>query len=1182
MLRAAFLRAVAARSRAYRVISLASASVALLGMTAQAGTPVSFDRQANGQQMSDTYLDGNNQQQTYTWTWNDNANWSQSRVDSTDPAGNPIELQPSNWSQDTAPNGDYDVSLGGAQITDDISVNVDTLSLSGELDILGGQTLNITNGSLVNNGTISIDWDDAGLGTALNFSADASISGKGTIVLNNDNAQLNTDSGATVTIGADQTINGDGQISGAFINNGAITSTVAAGSISITGTLTNNNSLNALNGSTLSFNGTMTNNGSIGSEGSNTNSNLVLSGTINNGSAGEIDVGSNLYLESATINGGRVLATFADAYIQVSGNSVVNNADFELGGQDKMDILGGTTMTFGGTTTVQNYGTITVNSDNSGLGTALNFSSDISITGEGDILLTQSGAGSQFNADSGVTVTLGAQQTLHGTGDVNAAIINKGTISADVSGASLDLSSYGIENDNVMQALNGSTMNIDSITITNTNGQITASDVSSIVLTSATIDGGQVNTFTNSYVNWNNCTMTGSIELSGVQNIVAGSTTTMTGTALANNGQIVVNPDQELLGTSLSFDADTDLTGNGEILLNAPISGAQINVSDTHVLTVESGQIIDGQGEINGNVLNKGRITANVAGQTLALTSPLGIGNQGTLSAINGATLELSNTITNYASISADASSTLALNEATVTNQSPGSMTIAGQLSMLQSTIDGGSVDLSAAGASGVVSSEATIENTTFTLGNGNHFDIQGGSTLIFDGTMNITNNGTITVDSDLASLGTALNINADMTIGGSGDILLANGASASQFNTTNSSTVTLGASQTLHGSGAINAAMIDQGTISADTVGGAISLSSYDVENDHIMQASNQSTLDINSITVTNTSGQINASNQSAVLISSATIIGGTVSASANSHVDWSNSTMSGALTLSGLQNIPSGNTITANGPTLTNNGKIIINSDVGGLGTALDIDSDLTLNGSGQILLNLAGTGAQLNVINSHTLTVGANQLIDGQGTISGNIINQGTIRADVKGQTLEIGNAITNSGKLDVAGGTLLLDAGLTGASVRAQLFSGSNGGAWNGSGIISSLAPSHKGTAVGYTSSNSTYTLMYTWLGDTDLNGVVNNTDLLAISPAGTTWSTGDFNYDGKANQDDYALFMLGAAESNGRNISLAVPEPGVTCALGGLALSGLLKRKKQPARRLCYTRLLFCCKAKNLC
>jgi hypothetical protein len=234
-------------------------------------------------------------------------------------------------------------------------------------------------------------------------------------------------------------------------------------------------------------------------------------------------------------------------------------------------------------------------------------------------------------------------------------------------------------------------------------------------------------------------------------------------------------------------------------------------------------------------------------------------------------------------------------------------------------------------------------------------------------------------------------------------------------------------------------------------------------------------------------------------------------------------------------------------NGSILTNNGKLVINPEQNSYGTALNFDSDALLNGSGEILLNQAGIAAQLNVINNHTLTIGADQLIDGTGQINGALINHGTIRADAEGQTLEITSAITNLGKLDVTSGVLLLDQGLNGTSILAQLRSGSN----NGNGIFSSLAVTQRGTAVGYTNNGAAYTFVYTWLGDANLNGSVDNADLSAISATGTNWSTGDFNYDGKVDQDDYALFMLGDAESAGLNISKTVPEPSVM--LGGILL-----------------------------
>jgi hypothetical protein len=82
-------------------------------------------------------------------------------------------------------------------------------------------------------------------------------------------------------------------------------------------------------------------------------------------------------------------------------------------------------------------------------------------------------------------------------------------------------------------------------------------------------------------------------------------------------------------------------------------------------------------------------------------------------------------------------------------------------------------------------------------------------------------------------------------------------------------------------------------------------------------------------------------------------------------------------------------------------------------------------------------------------------------------------------------------------------------------------------------------------------------MFTWLGDANLDGVVDSSDLAMMSPTGTTWQTGDFNYDGIVNADDYALFMLGAAYGN-VNISTTLPEP----AAIGLILPALLYCRRQ--------------------
>ena len=122
-----------------------------------------------------------------------------------------------------------------------------------------------------------------------------------------------------------------------------------------------------------------------------------------------------------------------------------------------------------------------------------------------------------------------------------------------------------------------------------------------------------------------------------------------------------------------------------------------------------------------------------------------------------------------------------------------------------------------------------------------------------------------------------------------------------------------------------------------------------------------------------------------------------------------------------------------------------------------------------------------------------------------------------------------------------------------------------GAWDLPGITSSSAadnPNHA-TALGCSQNGDEVIIKYTWIGDANLDGVVNSADLSAMAASGTMWSQGDFNYDGKVNADDYALFMLGAAESNGENISMTLPEPTLVLSLAGLAA---MYHRRHRARR----------------
>jgi hypothetical protein len=219
-------------------------------------------------------------------------------------------------------------------------------------------------------------------------------------------------------------------------------------------------------------------------------------------------------------------------------------------------------------------------------------------------------------------------------------------------------------------------------------------------------------------------------------------------------------------------------------------------------------------------------------------------------------------------------------------------------------------------------------------------------------------------------------------------------------------------------------------------------------------------------------------------------------------------------------------------------------------------------TINSGASVLLDGANsTFSRINWLSTNqgnfTITNGRSFTVPSATPFS----NSGTLKIGPTA-VFEAAGTFTNTGKVDVAGGTLKLDKGLASSTVHAELLSGFNHGAWNGTGIISSLAaadPTHS-TGVGYTLNSSAYILMDTWYGDTDLSGTVTNSDLLAMVPGATnaTWQQGDFNYDGIVNADDYALFQLGDANQTGS--FPAVPEPGMVVA--GLALFGALRRRSR--------------------
>ncbi|HWB52604.1 MAG TPA: hypothetical protein VG722_00360, partial [Tepidisphaeraceae bacterium] len=423
-----------------------------------------------------------------------------------------------------------------------------------------------------------------------------------------------------------------------------------------------------------------------------------------------------------------------------------------------------------------------------------------------------------------------------------------------------------------------------------------------------------------------------------------------------------------------------------------------------------------------------------------------------------------------------------------------------------------------------------------------NHNIVIEGDTLANTGTLNInpgpTADGQRELGLSLNNSGT-LNINASTTMDDSltntGDITIATGKSLSSRSGWTGSFTQSDGTLTINGSLVLDGReFYDNG----GTIVGAVTLSS------------NNGSSALNFASTPASGGTFNfvGANTSTDNYYDAQIEGSSIPAGVTVNVDPSNTTTLGNMTLqlpstftnAGTLNLSAtgqNHNIVIEGNTLTNTGTLNVNPGPSADGQR---ELNLFLNNSGDLNIN-ASTTLNAGLVNSGTLTIGSNSIFD-------------------------VNELVKNTGLIDLAGGELKIDYAYNGRStILPQINAAYDHGAWDGkSGVGSSLASTHLGTGVGYGYVNSAYTVMYTWLGDTNLDGVVDGTDLLNMAPVGATnatWSMGDFNYDGIVNQDDYSLLLFGLAESGGINISTTLPEPtGLT--LAAAAIVALLPRRRR--------------------
>ncbi|HIV69665.1 MAG TPA: PEP-CTERM sorting domain-containing protein [Candidatus Aquabacterium excrementipullorum] len=552
-------------------------------------------------------------------------------------------------------------------------------------------------------------------------------------------------------------------------------------------------------------------------------------------------------------------------------------------------------------------------------------------------------------ASAGNTLTIGSGQSIKGYGYLGGGYYNN---------------YLALINKGLIQA-DGGTLYFYGSSLDNSAGQIKISDGATLYASNGAITGGTIESLGTTTLagggTFADLIIKGGTTLSGTRfsNVTLQDNNTLSGTAiiagtLTNKGTLTVGSGQALI-----VEGDVTLAGAGQISL---ANGYIDSNGSGNTLTIDAAQAITGYGYLGGgyynnyvSIANKGLIQAS--GGTLYFYGA-GLDNSaGLIKVDDGAALYASN-----------------------------------------GTVSGGTV-------------QGTSGNGVATLSGGSYKNLTlkdqiSAYGLTIAGT--ITNQGTLTVNN-----GTVLAFTGNTTVGGQGQINLANGYIDS---TEGSATLTIGSGQTLKGHGYLGGgyynqypAFINQGLIQAD--GG---------------------TLYFYGASLNNSTGLIQIADGATFYASNGTITGGIIESLGNTAISGSGTfadlTIKGGTTLSGTRfsnvTLQDDNTLSGVATivgTLTNKGGLNVGS-----GQALIIEGDVTVAGAGQI--NLANGYIDSNG-SGNTLTIDTSQTIKGYGYLGGGyyntypaIINKGLIQAS--GGTL-----YAYASSLDNSAGVIQVDEGAT---------------------------------------------------------------------------------------------------------------------------------------------------------
>ncbi len=909
----------------------------------------------------------------------------------------------SNWSGAVVPNNGggntFSVFIDGGKATNslvtlDISPTITNLTINSgdQLSQGNGLGFGLAGGTMTNNGAYSMN--STGANTDLNCLGAATLSGTGSIGMNNNTANRLITDNTVCQQGAGHTIHGAGQL---LVNTGGMQNagTISADQPSILSIFPNGKGvantgiLQATSGGTLLLqNGTFTNTGGL---------------------VRALDM-STVRISAATLVDG-TMTSVGTGSVSAEGNATFTNVT-NTGAAAQVN---GQPATVTGTLT--NNGTWSLNS--TGASTDLACVGGATLAGSGNIVMSNN-VNNRILTNNTVC-TNAAMHMIHGAGQLlvnTGGMLNNGTIVADqAAGLTIFPNGNGFTNTGTLQATSGGTLTLQNGLFTNTNGLIEAADLSmlsTVLVNAATVVDGTLTTS-----GMGTISAQGGATFMDVTN--SGAVVQPNGQSAAVMGMLTNNGSWSLSSSGANTDlickGAATLAGDGSIFMSDnPVNRI---VTDNTVCTNGVGHTIRGAGQLlvnTGGMVNNGTVLADRSSGLTIFPNGKRFVNNASLRAASGATLTL-------LAGSFD-------NGSGVIEAMNGSQVLVGN-----ATVTGGHITSIAGDPTSVVSLASPLlvgvtSTAAIKQGNGNSATING--TIVNDSTWALNSTG---ANTDLNCLGGA-------TLSGMGTVVMSDNVANRLI--TDNTVCTNAATHTIHGAGQLlvnTGGMKNDGTISADKTSIlSIFPNGKGVTNTGTLQARTGGTLLLQNGTFTNTNALIKAFDASTVRVNAATLVDGTITTigsgviSAENGATFTNVTNTGAIAQANGQ--PAAVT-----QTLTNNGTWSMTSS--GANTDLDCIGGATLAGTGSIAMS--NNVANRLVTDNTVCQNAAGHTIHGAGQLlvnTGGMQNAGTITAD-QASSLTIfpnGKGFINTGTVQAtAGGTLVLQSGTftnTGGLIQAS--------------------------------------------------------------------------------------------------------------------------------------------------